>query len=348
MATIKWVGGKSNKWNDKENWSPKAVPTGVDDVIIENGTIELPKSSKKKPISLSSLTILHTGGKTTTLITPKGSGLYLNLIPKRNRRKKTEKGGIYINDIRARIIVDGEIVIKSRDIAGVKKPTVLFFYNAGRILSNGRNITIDSRYFNNTGSIVSKGKKNSKKGGGNIRITALGGNFANSGVIQAANGANNKKGGDITIISSHRIIITGQVISGAGSTKSNGVGTRGGNITIKGKHVIIQGRTRAGDGGRRTSKIGGVAAFGGGPGGSVRIINLGKTPAILDTSKIIRGKGGKGYNDTNPKKPFRGNSGGKRINRKNIRKKHHKVLPPDPPGPFDDRVSVMERAFVKF
>ncbi len=70
-GTVTWTGATNNDWNTASNWSPAAVPTSADDVVIalDGATVTLPYGT---PITIASLALGGGSGGTETLQNPSG------------------------------------------------------------------------------------------------------------------------------------------------------------------------------------------------------------------------------------------------------------------------------------
>jgi len=74
-ATITWVGGVSNAWNNPWNWSPRAIPSSIQNVVIP----EIPLSNSYPEINLNGLSCNNlTICKNASLIVQSGISLTVN------------------------------------------------------------------------------------------------------------------------------------------------------------------------------------------------------------------------------------------------------------------------------
>lgn len=57
MATRIWTGATDGDWSDTTNWAGGVVPVATDDVIIDNGAVDIDEGLNQSAVALNSLTI---------------------------------------------------------------------------------------------------------------------------------------------------------------------------------------------------------------------------------------------------------------------------------------------------
>ena len=219
MSILKWVGGSSHNFGDKENWAPHQAPSSHSDVIIE------PSSATTIVAATTEINSLVTDADTALAVGATGIFTIVSTPDAANPTGASTNGGTFSLGQRAELFTDGQFTNAGLLGTGDRSDMIVdgAFTNAGVVDQNG-DLTLGDP--SHAGTLTNeRGATWSINGDANI-VGAVGSRLTNAGTLTRSGtgvtdiiGVSTTNSGSVSVTSGELDFIsdTGALLSNTGT-----------------------------------------------------------------------------------------------------------------------------------